>query len=170
MQNLLKKSLKAKFKNEERVALLGVGSELRADDAAGMLVAKKLKEKCGNKRARFKVFFGETAPENLTGEIRKYKPDLLLIIDCANLGKKPGAISVLSSEQIAGMSFSTHTLPLNMMVLYLLDSIKCDVAIIGIQPKSLEFGKKMSPAVIKAVAHVSKILGDILGDGVKIIK
>ena len=162
MQNLLKRSLKAKFKNAERVALLGVGSELRADDAAGMLVAKKLKEKCGNNSARFRIFFGETAPENLTGEIRKYKPDLLLIIDCANLGKKPGAISVLSSEQIAGTSFSTHTLPLNMMVQYLLDSLKCEVAIIGIQPKCLEFGKKMSPAVIRAIAQVSNTIRDIL--------
>ena len=67
----LKTSLKNRLEGAAKIAVLGIGSLLRADDAAGMLVAEEVEKRCGKTKGKpeVKVFFGETAPENLTGEI-----------------------------------------------------------------------------------------------------
>ena len=39
----IKTILKNKLKDAQRVAVLGIGSQLRADDAAGLLIAKEIK-------------------------------------------------------------------------------------------------------------------------------
>ena len=163
MQNLLKKNLKNSLVSSKKIALLGVGSELRGDDAAGILIVESFKKGFRKKRGvEIKTFIGGTAPENLTGEIKRFSPDCLLIIDSADFGKKAGAVSVLDPNNIAGISFSTHILPLKMLTDYMEKSIGCRTAIIGIQPKTLEFGKKPSAEVRKAVKLVSSTIRDVI--------
>jgi len=156
MENL-KKSLKAFLENASSIVVLGVGSELRADDAAGMMVAQNLEKVSDkiNKKVKFKVLLGHTAPENFTGEIKRTQPSHLLIIDTADIGGKPGDVKMLSTDEIAGISFSTHKLPLKVMVKFLLQEIKCDIKIIGIQPKTLEFGGSVSSEVKQAVKSIT---------------
>ena len=161
MQNL-KKKLAAKLKKAKKTALLCIGSELRSDDAAGILVAKHLLEKKITAKKQFKVFIGETAPENLTGEIKTFNPDLLVIIDAANLGKKPGTTAVFSAKQLRGVSFSTHTLPLGMIIDYIKGYVDCSVVLIGIQPKSIEFGISVTPAVKKAAKALAALISELL--------
>ena len=160
----LKKILKTKLKGAKRIAVLGVGSELRGDDVAGDLVARELesgcKYKCKSPEARF--FFGATAPENLTGEIKKFKPSHLIIIDSAELGSKPGTVKVLAPKDIGGVSFLTHRLPTKIMVDYLQKSLDCKVLVIGIQPKSLDFGKQPSKEVKKSAGLVSAAIKEAL--------
>jgi Ni,Fe-hydrogenase maturation factor len=43
--------IKEKITDRTRTVILGVGSELCADDAAGMLLIKKLKKKLGRKKS-----------------------------------------------------------------------------------------------------------------------
>ncbi|MFH1709804.1 MAG: hydrogenase maturation protease, partial [bacterium] len=103
----LKNKLKESLKGAKKVAVLGVGSQLRADDIAGILAAQEL-DKCSGdigKALDFKVFLGYAAPENLSGEIRKYEPDHLIIIDAADIGKEPGDVAVFTPENCGGMSF-----------------------------------------------------------------
>ncbi|MDD2752350.1 MAG: hydrogenase maturation protease, partial [Candidatus Omnitrophica bacterium] len=102
----LEKHLKTRLSKAKRIAVLGVGSELKGDDAAGMLVARQIKE---NKN--LKVFLGSTAPENITGEIKKFAPHHLLIIDTAMMQEKSGTIKIFPGKAIGGVSFSTHRLP-----------------------------------------------------------
>lgn len=146
----LKKILKSKLKDAKRIAVLGIGSELRGDDAAGILAAKEIKE-----NSKVKVFLGGAAPENLTGEIKKYKPTHLVIIDSAKLGKKPGTINILDSDKIAGNLFGTHKLPMRVMLDYLSKSINCKTIIIGIQPKSIEFGAQISKEAVNSADKIS---------------
>ena len=59
----------------ERVAVLGVGSALRGDDAAGILLVRRLRTFCLRTGAtRLAAFAGHSAPENLTGEICRFRP------------------------------------------------------------------------------------------------
>lgn len=44
--------LRKRLENAERVAIPGVGSELRADDVAGILVARRIKEPTAKKKPR----------------------------------------------------------------------------------------------------------------------
>jgi hydrogenase 3 maturation protease len=146
----LSNSLKKKLNKASRVVLVGVGSELRGDDAAGLLVAQKL----ATRDSRLVTLIGGTAPENLTGEIKRLRPSHLIIVDSADLQAAPGAIEVVGYEKIGGHSFSTHSAPLKMMIDYLLADIAFEPIVIGIQPKSLEFGAAVSKEVMKAVDEV----------------
>lgn len=157
----LKKLLKHKLKDAKRIAVFGIGSELRGDDAAGILAAKEIKAvPC--KSSNLKIFLGATAPENLTGEIKKYKPTHLVIIDSAEIGKKPGTIALLEPDKIEGVAFSTHRLPLNIMADYLRKFINCEIIIIGIQPKSLEFGSKPSKEIAFSIKQITSALKEII--------
>jgi len=165
MQDLTNK-LKSNLKGAKRIAVLGVGSELRADDNAGMLIAQELERSQAqiSKAVDIKVFLGHTAPENLSGEIKKYAPSHVLIIDTADIGKKPGEVAVFTPEDSGGISFSTHKLPIKVLAQYLTQSIDCKIIIIGIQPKTLDFGKDVSREVSASIKELSKeIKGVMIG-------
>ena len=155
----LKTILKQKLKDAKRIAVLGIGSELRADDAAGLIVAEELKK---IKNLKLKVFLGSTAPENFTGEIIKFKPTHILIVDSVDTDQKPGFILLINPEEVGGVSFSTHMLPVKMMVDYLLASLECEIIIIGIQPKVLLFGETISKEVKKSTKQISGVIKQIL--------
>lgn len=161
MISKLQSRLKKELNGAKRVALIGVGSDLRGDDAAGIRVAEELEKKV--KSAAFKVFIGATAPENLTGEIKKFKPTHLIIVDAVNASLKPGAVFLLNSKDVGeGVSFSTHKMPVRVMIDYLNKSSGCESVIIGIQPKSVEFGKPLSKSVLSAMREASKTIASVV--------
>lgn len=161
----LKKTLKNRLDRAEKIALLGIGSELNGDDAAGMLVAERLKKSFRTRRTRpfFKVFFGGTAPENITGEIKRFKPSHLIMVDAADIGQKAGGMILIEPQDVSGVSFSTHRLPTKIIAEYLSRCLDCRIVIIGIQPKSVEFGKRPSPQMRRAVERFSGLMLDLLG-------
>jgi hydrogenase 3 maturation protease len=108
------------------------------------------------------VFLGATAPENFTGEIKRFKPSHLLILDAADTSAKPGTIDLISPEVVGGVSFSTHMMPLKIMVDYMNQSIKCKTMIIGIQPKVLKFGSTPSKVVITSAKEVAQAILSIM--------
>jgi hydrogenase 3 maturation protease len=158
----LKSSLQKSLKGAARVAIVGIGSQLRADDAAGELVVRQVQKKLKKPSHPTAFFLTATAPENFTGEIKNFRPDCVIIIDCAELKKKPGTIEIISSRKIAGESFSTHRIPTNVMADYLKISLKCKVIIIGIQPKSIDFDKPISKEVQASVKKLAEILTQLL--------
>jgi hydrogenase 3 maturation protease len=86
----------------------------------------------------------------------------LLIIDTADIGKKPGEAAVFTPEDSGGISFSTHKLPIKVLAHYLTQSMDCRIIIIGIQPKTLDFGKDVSGEAKTAVKDVSKAIKDVI--------
>ena len=160
----LKKNLTNNLSGAKRIAVLGVGSELRADDNAGMLIAQEIERSQAqiSKVIEIKVFLGHTAPENLSGEIKKYAPSHVLIIDTADIGKKPGEVAVFTPEDSGGISFSTHKLPIKVLAQYLTQSIACKIVIIGIQPKTLDFGKNVSKEVSTSIKDTTKAIKDVM--------
>jgi len=159
----LSKILQQKLENAKRVAILGVGSELRGDDAAGILTARQI-EKISKKikTPDVQVFIGDTAPENLTGVIKRFEPTHLIIIDSADLDKQPGEIEIIAAEAICGTSFCTHTLPNSVLADYLRKSFNFELITIGIQPKTLAFGASPSKEVLKATKQLSAAIAKIL--------
>jgi hydrogenase 3 maturation protease len=157
-------ALKNKLINAKRVAILGIGSDLRGDDVAGILAAQQIEKVIGRKKTSLevRVFLGETAPENLTGEIKRFEPTHLIIIDSADLDTEPGQIRVLNTEEIGGTSFCTHSLPIKVMVDYLLESFKFQAIIIGIQPKTLIFGAKPTKEVLSSAKHLADTITNLL--------
>ena len=161
----LKKELRVRFKGAKRAAILGIGSPLRGDDALGLVLIEELRKslKGAKRRIRVKLFSCQTAPENFTGEIKKFKPDIILIIDALDMGKKAGRMSALDAKaKSVNVSFSTHGLPIKMFIDYLHHALSCRVITIGIQPKSLEFGAVLSKDVKKSIGKLSTLLKEIL--------
>ena len=156
----LQKNLKSRLKNVKRLVILGIGSELKSDDGAGMLAAQHIQSALQKKHHSIpvKAIFGSTAPENFTGEIIKFKADHVIMLDCADIHKKPGTVEIIDAKDIAGISFSTHMLPIDIMADYLFQSSQCACTIIGIQPKSIDYGSIVSPQVAKAVKTLASAI------------
>ncbi len=152
--NVLKTALK---KSNQRITILGIGHELRSDDAAGVKMARVLKRSLANK-PQILVIEGGSAPENHTAVIRRFAPDIVLLVDAAEMGQPPGFIKCLSWEQITGLSASTHTLPLHILAHYLHAELSCQVLLIGIQPETLTIGESLSLDVEKAVFQLTSFL------------
>jgi hydrogenase 3 maturation protease len=137
----------------KRIVWLGIGSPLRADDAVGLFIVERLSQVLKAPAGREDRFYlGESAPENFSGEIRQFSPTHVIMVDAAQIGLEPGAFRIIEHEEIGGISFSTHVLPLKILANYLVCTCNCEVVIVGVQPRNLEFGEELSPDV-KAAAE-----------------
>jgi hydrogenase 3 maturation protease len=142
-----------------RIAIVGIGQELRGDDAAGVAVARALSRQralgCPSTVSdRFLIIDAGAAPENQTGPLRRFAPDLVLLIDAAQMDEAPGAVRWLDWQDTSGLSASTHTLPPYVLASYLSSEIGCRVALIGIQPADTSIGAPLSPDVQTAVDEI----------------
>lgn len=158
----------SQFKRDDRIVLpraclVGIGSDLRGDDSAGLMVARAL---LNNERfagaSHLLVVEGGPAPENHTGKIRAFQPELVLFIDAAQMDESPGAIQWIPLDSIDGMSASSHSLPLSMLARYLNLEIGCEVAVLGIQPQQNEISAELSPFVRAAVDEIIAGIGEML--------
>jgi hydrogenase 3 maturation protease len=141
-----------------RLAVLGVGSVLRADDAAGMEVVRIVGERLPPSRADVRLFGGETAPENFSGSILRFAPTHLLIVDAADIGLAPGDLADICPDDVGGPSYCSHMLPIKIMVDYLVRETGAKVTLLGIQYRTLTFDGAMSPEVTEAVDAVCDTL------------
>jgi hydrogenase 3 maturation protease len=158
-----KDRLKEELKDAGKIAVMGIGSCLRADDAAGAAVAENLIRKFTEEPSPgLRIYGCGTAPENFTGAIRGFSPDYIIVVDAADFQAEPGSVTLLSPLSIGGASFSTHMLPLAITLEYLVKETGCAVEIIGIQPVDLSFGSPMTGPVKKAVVSVTNALVRLL--------
>lgn len=131
---------------------MGVGNEQRGDDVAGVLVARALSHSQISEDVV--VIEAGLAPENATAALRRFAPDLVLLVDAAEMGEAPGTVRWVEAAEIEGMSASTHTLPLSMLADYLRLELGCEVVLLGIQPASMEYGVPVSDEVSRAVEQI----------------
>jgi hydrogenase 3 maturation protease len=144
-----------------RVAIVGIGNRLGGDDAAGVALADRLSARAAG-REDILVIDGGSAPENITGPVRRFRPDVTVLIDAAQMGGDPGAVGWVDWRRAGGISASTHTLPLTCFAQYLVDEVGCEVVLLGIQPAHRAFGEPLSPAVRQAVDRLADGLSAIL--------
>jgi hydrogenase 3 maturation protease len=152
--------------SEPKICVLGIGSEFKADDSAGVVIVNELQRMCDEKKCidETRVMFlnCSTAPENFTGFIKEFGPTHLMLIDAAEMGEKPGTIKFIPSGKVGGVSFATHVLPIAVMINYLKQSIKFESVIMGIEPKNLVFGTEMSSEVKEATKKLSALIFEVL--------
>ena len=147
------------LKRGQKVAVLGVGTELRRDDFAGVRVAMEVQARG---HTLIKGFAGHSSPENITSEIIRFAPALTVLVDAAALGLEPGEVRLINRADIGGLNCSGHALPLNLVLDYLEQGCGCEVMVLGIQPGDVSFGEGLTPALEAAVAMC---VGVICGEG-----
>ena len=147
-------SIKSELKKRivgKRVVLCGMGNTERGDDGFGIHLAQRLKGKIKSTP----IFDCGTAPENYLGPIVKAEPQVLLMVDAANLGAEPGHTHIIEEDDIASLGLSTHDASLKLFITYLKDSLDgLDIFLLGVQPKDITYGSGMSGELN---AHLEKI-------------
>ena len=135
----------------KKVLILGVGNEMKGDDALGHYVIDRLK-------TENKLFCGEM-PENFISKIKSLNPDVVLIVDAVDFQGKPGEIVFTDAKQYQAISLSTHSLPFSLMS-KMLPGI--EMFLIGVQPQSLEFGHAMSSKAAEGAESIVTALNALL--------
>jgi hydrogenase 3 maturation protease len=141
--------------------VLGIGNRLGGDDAAGACVVDMLNQR----RHRAETLLSTeivaidagTAPESYTSVIHQRRPELLILVDAADMGLPPGALRTITPEKISVLSFSTHYIPLSMFISYVKEFCG-KVLLVGVQPEHTETGRHMSEAVRKSIKDLAETI------------
>ncbi len=135
--------------------IICVGNILRSDDGAGPYIASYL-----NNSEKLAVIDAGYDPENFIEEAAKLKPGRIVIIDAADFGGDAGEVRVISEEDIPESSLSTHAIPLKVIYHILKEDTGSEIKFIGIQPKEVSYGERLSPevkaAADKMIAKIKK--------------
>ncbi|MEW6222504.1 MAG: hydrogenase 3 maturation endopeptidase HyCI [Candidatus Hadarchaeota archaeon] len=140
----------------ERVVVVGVGNDMRGDDAAGLLVVRKLKEKISS--PRLLILEVGMAPERFISEIESFTPTHVVFVDGADFGGKAGEVVVASPADIAGEKISTHTLPISVLSGYLKMKTGAKVLLVGIQTGRVQIGGDMNRGVVVVIKAIEEEL------------
>lgn len=149
--------MKKFLKNHGKIVILGIGNEIKGDDAIGPNTAWKLGELFKKNDDVF-VFDGGTVPENYTGLIRKENPTHIILVDAVEIKKEPGYIKVVQKEDISNYNLSTHAMPVSFLIMFMEATIDADIILIGIQPKKMDPGDGISKEVEKSIGIVVNTL------------
>jgi len=145
--------------------VLGIGNRLGGDDAVGTCVVNMLNQRRRRARALppteiIPIVIGidaGTAPESYTSVIRQHQPDLLILVDAADMGLPPGTLRIITPETISILSFSTHNIPLPMFVAYVKEFCG-KVLLVGVQPGQTETGMGISKVVRKSAKKLTEAI------------
>ena len=132
-----------------------MGNELRADDAVGLYVVRLLKP---SSNTRLEVFEGHMTPEVYIGPACASHPSHVLIVDAAELGKKPGAWQILSADNIDQGLFTTHTIPAVEVAAEIKRRCNAYVVFLGIQPKSRDMSLGLSRECQQAAEEIARVI------------
>jgi len=141
--------------------VLGIGNRLGGDDAAGTHVVDLLNRRHHRVKdplpTEIMAIDAGTAPESYTSVIRRQQPDLLILIDAADMDLPPGTLRLIAPDKINILSFSTHHIPIPTFVSYVKEFCG-KVLVIGVQPEQTETGTGISKAVQKSVKKLTEAI------------
>jgi len=161
-----------------RLAIIGIGADLREDDVVGNLLARELigeikqsmdashngsYEYTDEERIQsgnLLVLNATVAPELYLSLVKSFAPDRVIIIDAASMGAKakPGDLAFITPAELDASTFSTHTISLRYFVEILKTmGLDAEFAIIGIQPANLGYGEALSQPVEETKAFLKTL-------------
>jgi len=153
--------LSCRLKGSHRLAVVGVGDVVSPFDRLGMYSAGEIEKL---HLANIKVFFAGTVPERITATLRAYRPDHVIFLDAADMGGLPGTIEVIEPEWVQKNLFSSHVLPLSVVMEFIAEDTGSGVTLLGIQPDIMRPDRVLSGGGLKllhrnlsALAHILRI-------------
>jgi len=150
----------------KRIAIIGIGNYLMGDEGVGIHAAHKLSAEF--KRDDCEIIDGGVPSISLLHMIEGRS--LVIIIDCAEFGGKPGEIITFKPDQIKREKNSVISLHggdlLSTLDTGSLLGLKMpSIIIIGIQPDKIEMSHELSNKVKMAVDRLPEVIKDILDSG-----
>jgi len=132
-------------KKGKSILFVGVGNVLKKDDGVGVYISKNLKE-----TQNIKILTVEVSIENYIGKINSVNPDILILIDSLDFDQAPGHYDMLPIEKINGYTTNTHNITLDKVS----ELFNSQVYILGVQPKTIQFGEGLSKEVRNAADNI----------------
>ena len=154
------KSVKIRTLNGNvRIAVLGVGNLLLKDEGIGVHLVQKLSGVVDD--TNVKIIDAGTYPDFLS--LLDDNLDKLIIVDAVKTGDRPGTIYRFSSDNLDLDS----ALPVSVHDIGVLDSLKTmalfnrqpkSTVIIGIEPKTIDFGLELSPEIEDVLPEIINLV------------
>jgi hydrogenase 3 maturation protease len=154
----LTEQLEEFLSNSKRVAILGIGNDLRTDDGIGPFVVDNLQ----TNNDRVLIEDVGSVPEAFTSKISEFGADRVILIDAADMRKPVGHIELVTKNRIGGITISTHSMPLSLLMEYLEQQTEAKTILIGIQPQNLQFGEGMTPELEAVGKKLISMIDSIL--------
>jgi hydrogenase 3 maturation protease len=146
----------------QKLAIVGVGNCLRGDDFAGSFVAKRLADTLSDSGPCPLVLDAENSPEDVVRRVRDFSTETLVFIDTAIMGSPPGTVKLMDLQKTEYPYFSTHNIPLKLLA-NMMGEVRRSF-LLGIEPKSTEFGEKMSEEVRRSCASLVNVISRIVAE------
>jgi hydrogenase maturation protease len=132
-----------------RAVIVGIGNPNCRDDGAGQALIKRL-----DHSTRIKTIDAGDSPEMFLAGIVEDSPDVVMFVDCAELGSKPGSAAIVEPEQLNPGWGNGHQPPLSAIMTYVSENSGADTFLLGIQPEDAGSGSRISPAVSQTVEAI----------------
>lgn len=139
--------------------LVGIGSDLRGDDAFGPLLARRLAER------GHPALDAGTSPESLTGPIVRSGAEVLILADAGRLGAPGGTLRLLDPGAVSEGGTSTHDPSLRVLIAYLQAQRPLTVRILAVEPVRKGLGNPPSPEILEAVERVVEAFDSLTSTG-----
>lgn len=142
----------------KRIAVLGIGNELRTDDGLGPFIIANL-------QISSPVIMVEnvgSVPEAFASSIADFRAERVILVDAADMRRPPGHVEVVTRGRIGGVAISTHSMPLSLLMMYLEQETGAETVLLGIQPKSIAFGEGLTGAITVVCHKVISLLRSVL--------
>ncbi|MGZ4902162.1 MAG: hydrogenase 3 maturation endopeptidase HyCI [Halobacteriota archaeon] len=143
-----------------RLVILGIGNELRHDDAVGLVIIEELRRRV--KDSAVTILNCADIPENFTGHVKRLDPACIVLVDAADFGGHPGDAHVFFLHDTEKGDVSTHKASLAVLGEYLRSETGASVFIIGVQPDNTEFGSGLTQTVREASDSISEAISTVL--------
>jgi len=135
------------------VVLIGLGNSDRADDGVGIEVARNLKG-----LAPDRSFLEAEGLEEIVFTISGRKDvEIVLFVDAVDFGGRAGEIRIFSQAAFPPYPISTHRVPLRLFSALLRKRGKATY-LLGVQPRTLDFGSQISDGVKTSLEKLVGIL------------
>lgn len=121
--------------NDKRILFVGIGNLLKKDDGVGAYISSGI-----FKKAKRDVLTVEVSLENYIGKISNIDPDILVLIDCVEMGSAAGTCKLMSVNKIEDLTFNTHNISLRRIS----EFFTMPVFLLGIQPEKIDFGENLT--------------------------
>ncbi len=154
----LSRELQEFLRESKRVAVLGIGNELRSDDGLGPFIVNSLEVP----NPDVYVENVGSVPEAFARPLAEFGADRVILVDAADMRVSPGSFDLITKDRIGGIAISTHHLPLSFLMMYLEQETGARTVLLGVQPASIEFGEGLSPVVEDAARKIISVLRQVL--------
>ena len=133
-------ALKEFIADAKKIAILGIGNDLRTDDGLGPYIVNSIKFDNPN----VMIENVGSVPEGFARPLAEFGAKRVIMVDAADMRKAPGHIELVTKDRIGGISISTHSMPLSFLMMYLEQETGGEAVLLGVQPKSIQFGESLT--------------------------